>query len=97
MDQEKPQEVGENEFRISCRRVPVVAVPSRSSGARFSEGTGYAKPSPDKLAFVFDTGDDSVIHTTFAYDRESGAWHWIMDIDRSGKLSNFAKVSLTRQ
>ena len=67
------------------------------SGAQFPEATGYAEPADDELAFVFDTGDDSVIHTTFTYDRESDAWHWLIEIDRGAKHSIFARVSLTRQ
>ncbi len=67
------------------------------SGARFPEGTGYAEPAIDELVFVFDTGDDSAIHTTFTYDRESDVWHWLIEIDRGAKHSTFARVSLTRQ
>jgi len=67
------------------------------SGAQFPDATGYAEPADDELAFVFDTGDDSVIHTTFTYDRKSDAWHWLMEIDRGAKHSTFARVSLTRQ
>ena len=66
------------------------------SGAQFPEGTGYAEPAEDELAFVFNTGDDSAIHTTFTYDRESDVWHWLIDIERGAQHSNFAQVSLTR-
>jgi len=67
------------------------------SGAQFPEATGHAKPAVDELAFVFDTGDESVIHTTFTYDREADTWHWLIEIDRGAKHSTFASVSLTRQ
>ena len=67
------------------------------SGAQFPEGTGYAEPAVDELAFVFDTGDDSAIHTTFTYDRESDVWHWLIEIERGAKHSTFARVSLTRR
>ena len=67
------------------------------SGAQFPEHTGYAEPAAEELAFVFDTGDDSAIHTTFTYDRESDMWHWLIEIERSAKHSTFARVSLTRQ
>lgn len=67
------------------------------SGAQFPEGTGYAEAATDELAFVFDTGDDSAIHTTFTYDRESDVWHWLIVIDRGAKRSTFAQVSLTRK
>ncbi|MFQ5479497.1 MAG: hypothetical protein ACE5E4_12885 [Candidatus Binatia bacterium] len=67
------------------------------SGAQFPEATGYAEPATDELAFVFDTGDASVIHTTFTYDREADAWHWLIVIDRGATHSTFAQVSLTRK
>jgi hypothetical protein len=67
------------------------------SGARFPDATGYAEPAVDKLAFIFDTGDDSVIHTTFTYTRESDVWHWLIENVRGAKRSTFARVSLTRQ
>ena len=67
------------------------------SGAQFPEYTGYAEPATDELAFVFDTGEDSAIHTTFAYDRESDIWHWLIEIYRGAEHSTFARVSLTRQ
>ena len=66
------------------------------SGAQFPEHTGYADPAANELAFVFDTGDDSAIHTTFTYDRESEVWHWLIEIERGAKRSTFARVSLTR-
>jgi len=67
------------------------------SGAQFPEGTGYAEPAIDEMALVFDTGDESAIHTTFTYDRESDVRHWLIEIDRGAKRSTFARVSLTRQ
>jgi hypothetical protein len=67
------------------------------SGAHFPEATGYAEPAVDALAFVFDTGDATVIHTTFTYDQEADTWHWLIEIDRGAKQSTFASVSLTKQ
>ncbi len=67
------------------------------SGAQFPEATGYAEPAVDELAFDFAIGDDSSIHTTFTYDRESDAWHWLIEIERGAEHSTFAQVSLTRQ
>lgn len=67
------------------------------SGGQFPEATGHAEPAVDELAFVFDTGDGSIIHTTFTYDRESDVWHWLIEIDRGAKRTTFARVTLTRQ
>ena len=58
---------------------------------------GYAKADGDKLPFVFKTGDDSAINTTFIYDRDAGTWSWTIDIKRGGTISNFAEVTLTRE
>ena len=82
----------QNLSRYTCLWLDVTG-----SGARFPDATGYAEPAGDKLAFVFDTGDESVINTTFTYDREADEWHWLIEIDQSAKRSTFARVSLTRQ
>ena len=68
-----------------------------ASGAQFPEHTGYAEPAVDELAFVFATGEDSAIHTTFSYNREADIWHWVIVIQRDDKTSTFARVSLARQ
>jgi hypothetical protein len=57
---------------------------------------GYAEPRQDGIPFVFDTGDGSAIHNTFTYERAEDRWHWVIDIERQGERSNFAKVTLTR-
>jgi len=67
------------------------------SGAQFPEHTGYAEPATDELAFVFDTGDNSAIHTTFTYDRESDVWRWLIEIERGAEHTTFARVLLTRR
>ncbi len=66
-------------------------------GGLSAEAIGHAEPGGDELAFVFDTGDNSVIHTTFAYNRETDTWQWLIDIDKGGERSTFARVTLTRQ
>ena len=52
----------------------------------------------DRIPIVFKDADGSGIHTTFAYDRAKDAWSWTIDnLDKSGKSSSFAKVTLTRK
>jgi len=89
---EVAREVDSEGSRYTCLWLDVTG-----SGGQFPEATGHAEPAVDELAFVFDTGDDSIIHTTFTYDRESDTWHWLIEIERGEKLSNFARVSLARQ
>ncbi len=86
--------IGWNE---SVGRYTCLWLDETGSGAQFPEGTGYAEPAVDELAFVFDTGEDSAIHTTFTYDRDSDAWRWLIEIERGTKISTFAQVTLTRQ
>lgn len=60
------------------------------------EGIGHAKPGGDKIAFVFKEAAGGV-HNTFAYDRAKDAWSWTIDNDVNGKLTPFARVTLTRK
>lgn len=62
------------------------------------DGIGHAKPDGDRIPFIFKDADGSGIHTTFAYDRATDTWSWtINNVDKSGKASTFAKVTLTRK
>jgi len=81
----------------SSRRYACLWLDITGGGGLSAQGIGHAEPDGDKLAFVFDTGDGSVIHTTFTYNRIVDTWHWLIDVDRDGKRSTFAQVALTRQ
>ena len=60
------------------------------------EGVGHGKAAGDAIPFVFkDPAGDT--HTTFTYDRARDAWSWAIDNDDKGKLTPFARVTLTRQ
>jgi hypothetical protein len=62
------------------------------------EGIGHAKPDDDRIPFVFNDADGGGLRTTFAYDRAQDTWLWTIDnVDKSGKLSPFAKVTLVRK
>ena len=59
---------------------------------------GHAKPDADRIPFVWNDPDGSGIHNTFAYDRATDTWSWtIENVDRSGKLSSFAQLSLKKR
>ena len=61
-----------------------------------AEGIGHAKPDADRIPFIFKDADGSGIHTTFAYDRVTETWSWTIDnVDKLGKASPFAKLTLT--
>ena len=70
---------------------------STGGGGLSAQGIGYAPPSGDDLPFVFDTGNGSVIHTTFAYNRDTDTWKWLIEIEKGGERTQFAQVVLTRQ
>lgn len=58
---------------------------------------GYATRKGDTIPFVFDTGDGTAIHNTFAYDREADTWRWAIDNVRDGTPGQFARVVLRRK
>lgn len=58
---------------------------------------GYAAPDGDRLAFLFDSGDESRFHTTFTYDRERDVWELRMDSERDGGFQPFARATMTRR
>jgi hypothetical protein len=61
-------------------------------------GIGHAKLDGDRIPFIFKDADGRGIHTTFAYDRTKDMWSWMIDnLDKSGKPSSFAKLTLTRK
>src|ERR1044072_5924967 len=63
-----------------------------------AEGIGHAKPDGDRIPMLFRDPDGAGIHTTFGYDRTNDTWSWAIDnADKTGKLSSFAKVILTRK
>jgi hypothetical protein len=58
---------------------------------------GHAERNHDEIAFLFKGNDGSNFHTTFAYNKESDSWQWLMDNEENGKLQPFARVLLTRK
>lgn len=63
-----------------------------------AEGVGHGKPDGDRILFVWKSADLSGIRNTFAFDRASETWSWTIDnVDKSGTLSPFAKLTLKRK
>ena len=57
---------------------------------------GRGKLSGDQILFLFKSHEGD-FHTTFAYEKSSDTWQWIMDGEENGKLTPFARVKLTRK
>ena len=69
-----------------------------TGGGNLSAGAiGYADPGGDELAFVFKAGEGEFFFTTFRYLKESDSWDWLMDTEKDGDRTPFARVSLTRK
>ena len=65
-------------------------------GGLTGQAIGHAKREGNEMPFLFHGADDSLFHTTFAYDKASDTWRWTMDGEEGGKLQPFARVTLTR-
>jgi hypothetical protein len=60
------------------------------------EGIGHARPARDAMKFIFKDPNGGV-ETTFVYDRAKDQWTWDIDNESKGKLTPFARVTLTRK
>lgn len=70
---------------------------STGGGGLAAHAIGHAPRNGDAIALVFNAGHGSLFHTTFAYDRSSDTWKWLMDGEEKGTLQPFARVVLTRK
>ncbi|MCX6170824.1 MAG: hypothetical protein NTX65_15900 [Ignavibacteriales bacterium] len=66
-------------------------------GGLSAQAIAHAERDSNKMAFLFHGSDNSLFHTTFVYDSDSGTWQWVMDGEENGKLQSFARVKLTRE
>lgn len=67
------------------------------NGGLSTQAIGHAKANGDNIGLLFKGVDGSLFHTTFAYNKDTDTWQWLMDGDENGKLQPFARVKLTRQ
>jgi hypothetical protein len=70
---------------------------STGGGGLNGQAIGHARRAGSEIAFLFKGQDGSLFHTTFAYDKPSDTWQWLMDGEERGKLQPFARVKLTRK
>jgi hypothetical protein len=66
-------------------------------GGLSGNAIGHGRREGDKIPFIFAGDDGSRFHTTFAWDRTTDSWQWIMDGEENGKLHPFARLILVRQ
>jgi len=69
---------------------------STAGGGLSAQGIARGKRSGAGIAFLFK-GKDSSIHNTFAYSKSTDTWQWLIDNEAGGKVSEFARVKLTRK
>ena len=62
-----------------------------------STGIGHARPASDRIPFVFKDPGGGGIRTTFIYDRKADQWRWTLDNEDKGKLTAFARATLTHK
>lgn len=63
-----------------------------------ADGVGHGKPDGDQIPFVWKLADGSGIRNTFVYQRKTKTWDWSIDnVEKSGKSSPFARVTLMRK
>lgn len=66
-------------------------------GGLSGQAIGHGNKNGDRIEFVFKGSDGSMFHTTFAYDRRTESWQWLMDGDVHGTLEPFARVTLKKR
>jgi hypothetical protein len=69
---------------------------STGGGGLSPQAIAHGKRSGDEITLLFKDNDGS-IHTTFAYRKATDTWQWLIDNEAGGKLSEFARVKLTRK
>jgi hypothetical protein len=57
---------------------------------------GRANQNKDKIEMLFKYNETSQFHTTFAYNKETDTWQWLMDNEENGTLQPFARVVLKK-
>src|SRR5580658_9216509 len=76
-----------------------------TAGGGLSAPIALGKRGKDEITLVFrdkddkdkDKDKDSGVHTTFAYNKATDTWSWLIDNESGGKLTPFARVKLTRK
>ncbi|MCE1197514.1 MAG: hypothetical protein LWW85_00975 [Marinilabiliales bacterium] len=67
------------------------------NGGLKSQAIGRAKPKDDRIELLFQMSDNSRFFTTFAYNKDSQSWQWLMDGEEKGVKQPFARLEMTRK
>jgi len=68
-----------------------------TAGGGLTVPTAPGKRGNDDITFAFkDKDKDSGVRTNFAYSKDTDTWQWLIDNVDGGKVSNFARVTLSR-
>lgn len=71
---------------------------STGGGGLVPEGFGHAMRVDGEIPFVFLDGSGKIsFKNTFAYDKGTDSWAWIMDNVVDGKAKPFGRVKMTRR
>jgi hypothetical protein len=72
-----------------------------TAGGGLSAPIAPGKRGNDEITFWFRDNNDkdngSGVHTTFAYNKATNTWTWLIDNESAGKRTPFARVKLTRK
>jgi hypothetical protein len=66
-------------------------------GGLSAQGLGHGTPTGTSIPFVFRVKEGQAFHNTFTYDAAADSWRWFLDNDENGKMTPFARVTLTRK
>ena len=71
---------------------------STGGGGLAPESIGYANPVGADIPFIFwDVAGKISFRNTFAYDKTTDSWVWLMDNVENGKPVPFGRVKLTKR
>lgn len=69
-----------------------------TGGGALAAPIAPGKRDNDEITFSWrDKDKDSGVNTTFAYNRVTDTWAWLIDNEEAGKRTPFARVKLTRK
>jgi hypothetical protein len=69
-----------------------------TGGGGLAAPIAQGKHGNDEITFSWrDRDNDSGVNTTFPYNKAADTWNWLIDNEKAGKRTPFARVKLTRK
>ncbi len=78
--------------QFSCLWLDTTSNAGLAPGATMGRGTANG----NAIAFLFKNGADT-FHNTFTYNPSADSWQWQLDDENGGKMTPFARLTLTRK